>query len=160
MFFFSEFFIFFNVNMDLSIIEREYVSQFFDTHFRLTAISFSSVSSTFLFLVNLFNSRFEYIVFYYFCFIFIFVYILALDGIFFNNTSSIKIVLYMEIIFITLSLFFVVCSFFLLDVSGCVYALLLITISAVESAFSLGLLIAFYKLKRTINISFFLNTKR
>lgn len=97
---------------------------------------------------------------YYLFFLCFLSYFLSLEGIFVNTQNTIKLILYMELIFITLSFWFVLISFFFLDISGCVYALLLITVSAVDSALSFGLLIAFYKLKKTINLSFFLNTKQ
>jgi NADH-ubiquinone oxidoreductase chain 4L len=55
-----------------------------------------------------------------------------------------------EMMLLSINYMFIVYSYFLDDILGQVYALLFLTIGAAESAIGLGILIAFYRVRKNI----------
>jgi len=83
-------------------------------------------------------------------------FVLGIFGICFNNDRSILfLMLCIEIILLSSILNFIVFSIWRNDPTGQVYALFVITLAACESALGLGLLVAAYRVNKTIDFEHF-----
>jgi NADH-quinone oxidoreductase subunit K len=71
---------------------------------------------------------------------------------FLSRKHIIIILISLELIYIALSINFVVFSIFLDDISGQIYCLLILTVAAAESALGLALLIIYYRLRGGISV--------
>ena len=80
------------------------------------------------------------------------VYIISFIGILFNRTNIIIILICIEIMLISLAINFSIHSLLLQSVLGQVYAIMVVTIAASESAIGLSILVSFYKMRGSISI--------
>nr|ALO20734.1 NADH dehydrogenase subunit 4L [Proboscidactyla flavicirrata] len=81
-------------------------------------------------------------------------FILSNVGIILNRSNIILILICIEMMLLSISLNFLVISFFQNLFYGQLYSIYVITIAAVESAIGLSIMISFYKLKGSISIRF------
>lgn len=77
---------------------------------------------------------------------------ISLLGIILNRSNIILTFISIEMMLLSINFIFVVYSRFLDDILGQVYSLLFLTIGAAESAIGLGILIAFYRVRKDIFI--------
>jgi len=77
---------------------------------------------------------------------------ISLLGIILNRSNIILTFISIEMMLLSINFIFVVYSKFLDDILGQVYSLLFLTIGAAESAIGLGILIAFYRVRKDIFI--------
>ena len=77
---------------------------------------------------------------------------LGIFGIFINRKNVIVILMSIELILLAVNLNLVAFSTFLGDIVGQVFALLVLTVAAAEAAVGLGIILAFYRNKETVNI--------
>lgn len=77
----------------------------------------------------------------------------GLCGIIINRKNLISILLSIEIILVSVNLNLIFFSLYLDDVIGELFALLILTVAASESAIGLALIIVFFRLRGTISIS-------
>jgi len=77
----------------------------------------------------------------------------GLFGIIINRKNLISILLSIEIILVSVNLNLIFFSVYLDDVMGELFALLILTVAASESAIGLALIIVFFRLRGTIAIS-------
>ena len=78
----------------------------------------------------------------------------GISGIFITRKNIILIMISIEIILLAINLNFIIFSIYLDDILGQVFALLILTVAAAESAIGLAILVIFYRLKGTISINF------
>jgi len=78
----------------------------------------------------------------------------GMSGIFITRKNIILIMISIEIILLAINLNFIIFSIYLDDILGQVFALLILTVAAAESAIGLAILVIFYRLKGTISINF------
>jgi len=71
---------------------------------------------------------------------------------FLSRKHIIIILISLELIYIALSINFVVFSIFLDDILGQIFCLLILTVAAAESALGLALLIIYYRLRGGISV--------
>jgi NADH-quinone oxidoreductase subunit K len=71
-------------------------------------------------------------------------------GIVINRKSLILILISIELILISINLNFIFFSFYLDDILGELFALLILTVAAAESAIGLAIIIIFFRLRGTI----------
>jgi len=71
---------------------------------------------------------------------------------FLSRKHIIIVLISLELIYIALSINFVVFSIFLDDILGQIYCLLILTVAAAESALGLALLIIYYRLRGGISV--------
>ena len=83
-------------------------------------------------------------------------FIMGILGICLNKKKNILfLMLCIEIILLSSVLNFIIFSVYLNDPTGQIYALFVITLAACESALGLGLLVAAYRVNKTINLNYF-----
>jgi NADH-quinone oxidoreductase subunit K len=79
-------------------------------------------------------------------------FIIGIYGIFSQYRHILIILLSFELLILAIVILFISSSVFLDDIMGQVYALLVLTVAASESALGLALIIAFYRLKGSISV--------
>jgi len=79
-------------------------------------------------------------------------FFIGLFGIIISQTNLLTILLCLELIILTCALNFIFISRSLSDIKGQIFALLLLVVSAAETAFGLGLIIRIYKTQEINNI--------
>jgi NADH-quinone oxidoreductase subunit K len=77
--------------------------------------------------------------------LFIFIYLFSFIGAFLRNKDYLIILIFLEIIFLTLNLIFLLISLLYDDLFGFIFTLFLIGLIAGESAIGLALIISFYR---------------
>ena len=77
---------------------------------------------------------------------------LGILGIFLNRKNIIVILMSIELILLAVNINLVAFSTFLGDIVGQVFALLVLTVAAAEAAVGLGIILAFYRNKESVNI--------
>lgn len=91
----------------------------------------------------------EFIVYLYISFL---LFIIGLLGIFVIRKNLIIILMSIEIILLAININFIIFSVYLNDILGQVFALLILTVAAAESALGLAILVIFYRLRGVISI--------
>ena len=79
-------------------------------------------------------------------------FVASLLGIILNRSNIILTFISIEMMLLSINFTFIIYSKFLDDFLGQVYSLLFLTIGAAESAIGLGILIAFYRIRKNILI--------
>lgn len=82
-------------------------------------------------------------------------FIVGLIGISSNKRNILTLMLSIEVILLASVLNFISFSVLIQDPNGQIYALLVITLAACESAIGLGLLVSAYRVKKTVGFQFF-----
>jgi len=80
------------------------------------------------------------------------IFIIGIYGIFIQRRHILIILLAFELLILAIVILFVSSSILLDDVLGQLYALLILTVAASESALGLALIVAFYRLKGSISV--------
>jgi NADH-quinone oxidoreductase subunit K len=80
------------------------------------------------------------------------IFIIGIYGIFIQRRHILIILLAFELLILAIVILFVSSSILLDDVLGQIYALLILTVAASESALGLALIVAFYRLKGSISV--------
>ena len=83
----------------------------------------------------------------------IFLFILGLLGIVINRKNLIFILISVELILLSINLNFLFFSYYLDDLLGELFTLIILTVAASESAIGLAIIIVFFKLRGTISIN-------
>ena len=78
--------------------------------------------------------------------------VLGIFGIFLNRKNVIVILMSVELILLAVNINLVAFSAYLGDLTGQVFALLVLTVAAAESAIGLAILVVFYRNKGTIAV--------
>jgi NADH-quinone oxidoreductase subunit K len=79
-------------------------------------------------------------------------FMIGLSGIFLNRKNIIIILMSIELILLSINFNFIICSIFLDDIVGQVFALLILTVAAAESAIGLAILVIYYRIRGIITI--------
>jgi NADH-quinone oxidoreductase subunit K len=80
------------------------------------------------------------------------IFFLGIVGIFIFRKHFINILISLELILLAINLNFVIFSFYLDDILGQIYCLIVLTVAAAESSIGLALLIIYYRLRGGISI--------
>jgi len=80
-------------------------------------------------------------------------YLIGLLGFVLNRKNIILMLISIEIMLLATTFIIIINSYMFEDVTGQVFAIYIIVISAAESAIGLGILVAFYRLRGTISLS-------
>ena len=75
-------------------------------------------------------------------------------GIFLNRKNIIIMLMSVELMLLAVNLNFIVFSVYLDDLMGQVFALLVLTVAAAESAIGLAILVVYYRIRGTIAVEF------
>jgi len=84
----------------------------------------------------------------------IILFLLGIWGIFFNRKNIIIMLMSIELMLLAVNLNFVLFSVYLDDIIGQLFALLILTVAAAESAIGLALLVVYYRVRGTIAVEF------
>ncbi|MDQ6950786.1 MAG: NADH-quinone oxidoreductase subunit NuoK [Mariprofundales bacterium] len=77
---------------------------------------------------------------------------IGIVGLFLNRKNVITILMCIELILLAVNINFVAFSHFLNDLGGQIFVFFVLTIAASEVAVGLAILMAFYRLRRSINV--------
>ena len=77
---------------------------------------------------------------------------IGIFGIFLNRKNVIVILMSIELILLAVNINFVAFSFYLNDLVGQIFALLVLTVAAAEASIGLAILVAFYRNRGTIAV--------
>jgi len=81
-------------------------------------------------------------------------FLLGIWGIFFNRKNIIIMLMSIELMLLAVNLNFVLFSVYLDDLVEQLFALLILTVAAAESAIGLALLVVYYRVRGTIAVEF------
>jgi len=81
-------------------------------------------------------------------------FLLGLSGIFLNRKNIIILLMSIELMLLSINFNFIIFSVFLDDILGQLFALLVLTVAAAESAIGLAILVIYYRVRGTIAIEF------
>ena len=81
-------------------------------------------------------------------------FLLGLSGIFLNRKNIIILLMSIELMLLSINFNFIIFSVFLDDILGQLFALLVLTVAATESAIGLAILVIYYRVRGTIAIEF------
>lgn len=80
-----------------------------------------------------------------------FIYLFGILGILYNRKNIILMLIYLELLFLSISYNFIFFSFFLGNPLGYVYAILIITVAASETVLGLSLLVIIFRITHGIS---------
>lgn len=81
-------------------------------------------------------------------------FILSLFGIILNRQNLIITLICIEMLLLASNINFVISSVYLDDILGQVYAFFILALGAAESALGLGILISFYRVRKSMTLHF------
>jgi NADH-quinone oxidoreductase subunit K len=81
-------------------------------------------------------------------------FLFGLSGIFLNRKNIIILLMSIELMLLSINFNFIIFSVFLDDILGQLFALLVLTVAAAESAIGLAILVIYYRVRGTIAIEF------
>ena len=81
-------------------------------------------------------------------------FLLGIWGIFLNRKNIIIMLMSIELMLLAVNLNFLFFSIYLDDLLGQLFALLILTVAAAESAIGLALLVVYYRIRGTIAVEF------
>ena len=81
-------------------------------------------------------------------------FLIGLSGIFLNRKNIIILLMSIELMLLSINFNFIIFSVFLDDILGQLFALLILTVAAAESAIGLAILVIYYRVRGTIAIEF------
>jgi NADH-quinone oxidoreductase subunit K len=81
-------------------------------------------------------------------------FLIGLSGIFLNRKNIIVLLMAVELMLLAINFNFIIFSVFLDDILGQLFALLVLTVAAAESAIGLAILVIYYRIRGTIAIEF------
>ena len=81
-------------------------------------------------------------------------FLLGIWGIFLNRKNIIVMLMSIELMLLAVNLNFLIFSVYLDDILGQLFALLVLTVAAAESAIGLAILVIYYRVRGTIAIEF------
>jgi len=81
-------------------------------------------------------------------------FLLGLSGIFLNRKNIIILLMSIELMLLSINFNFIIFSIFLDDILGQLFALLVLTVAAAESAIGLAILVIYYRVRGTIALEF------
>jgi len=79
-------------------------------------------------------------------------FLIGLSGIFLNRKNIIIMLMSIELMLLAINFNFIVFSIFLDDILGQLFALLILTVAAAESAIGLAILVIYYRIRGSIAI--------
>ena len=82
-----------------------------------------------------------------------FLFLIGFFGILLNRQSLIIILLSIELMLISINLNFLFFSFYLDDIIGQFFSLIILTVAAAESAIGIAIILVYYRIRGTININ-------
>nr|YP_011017658.1 NADH dehydrogenase subunit 4L [Centroceras gasparrinii]WQF69481.1 NADH dehydrogenase subunit 4L [Centroceras gasparrinii] len=85
-------------------------------------------------------------------FTFLLLFLISLLGMFINKKNILIMLMSLEMLFLASSFFFIFSAVYLDDISGQIFAILILTVAASESAIGLAILVIYYRIRNTISV--------
>ena len=82
------------------------------------------------------------------------IFFIGVIGIFINRKNVLTVIICIELILLSINLNLLISSFYLDDVLGEIFVVMILTVAAAESSIGLAILIIYYRLRGTIAIEF------
>jgi NADH-quinone oxidoreductase subunit K len=79
-------------------------------------------------------------------------FLIGISGIILNRKNIIIMLMSVELMLLSINLNFIIYSAYLDDVMGQVFALLILTVAAAESAIGLAILVVYYRVRGSISV--------
>ena len=79
-------------------------------------------------------------------------FFVGISGIFLNRKNIVVMLMFIELMLLAVNFNFTLFSVFLDDIIGQIFALLILTVAAAESAIGLALLVVYYRVRGTISV--------
>nr|WQF69669.1 NADH dehydrogenase subunit 4L [Ceramothamnion sp.] len=83
---------------------------------------------------------------------FLILFFIGLLGMFLNKKNILIMLMSLEMLFLAVSGFFIFSAIYLDDISGQIFAILILTVAASESAIGLAILVIYYRIRSTISV--------
>jgi NADH-quinone oxidoreductase subunit K len=83
---------------------------------------------------------------------FLTLFAIGLLGMFLNKKNILVMLMSLEMLFLAASSFFIFSSIYLDDIAGQIFAILILTVAASESAIGLAILVIYYRIRSTISV--------
>ena len=83
---------------------------------------------------------------------FFFLFSISLIGMFLNKRNILIMLMSLEMLFLSTSFFFIFSSIYLDDIIGQIFAILILTVAASESAIGLAILVIYYRIRSSISV--------
>ena len=81
---------------------------------------------------------------------FFFLFSISLIGMFLNKENILIMLMSLEMLFLSTSFFFIFSSIYLDDITGQIFAILILTVAASESAIGLAILVIYYRIRLSL----------
>nr|YP_010620234.1 NADH dehydrogenase subunit 4L [Deltalsia parasitica]WAX04270.1 NADH dehydrogenase subunit 4L [Deltalsia parasitica] len=86
--------------------------------------------------------------------VFLTLFFISLLGMFFNQKNILIMLMSLEMLFLSISFNLIYSSFYLDDITGQIFSLLILTVAAAESSIGLAILVVYYRVRYNITIEF------
>nr|YP_011017583.1 NADH dehydrogenase subunit 4L [Bostrychia moritziana]WQF69383.1 NADH dehydrogenase subunit 4L [Bostrychia moritziana]WQF69406.1 NADH dehydrogenase subunit 4L [Bostrychia moritziana] len=86
--------------------------------------------------------------------LFITLFFISLFGMILNQKNILVMLMSLEMMFLAVSFFLIYTSVYIDDVSGQIFALLILTVAAAESSIGLAILVIYYRVRHSITVEF------
>nr|YP_010620050.1 NADH dehydrogenase subunit 4L [Rhodomelopsis africana]WAX04063.1 NADH dehydrogenase subunit 4L [Rhodomelopsis africana] len=86
--------------------------------------------------------------------VFLTLFFISLLGMFLNQKNILVMLMALEMLFISISFNLIYFSFYLDDITGQIFSLLILTVAAAESSIGLAILVVYYRVRHNITIEF------
>lgn len=87
-------------------------------------------------------------------FVSILIFLIGLFGIYINRKNVITVIICIELILLSINLNFLTSAFYLDDLLGEIFVVIILTVAASETSIGLAILIIYYRLQGTIAIEY------
>lgn len=84
----------------------------------------------------------------------IILFLVGVSGMFLHRKSIIIMIMSVELMLLAVNLNWILFSVFLDDIVGQIMSFFILTVAAAESAIGLGILVVYYRVRKTISVSF------
>jgi NADH-quinone oxidoreductase subunit K len=86
--------------------------------------------------------------------VFLTIFLISLLGMFLNQKNILIMLMSLEMLFLSISFYLVYSSFYLDDILGQVFSLLILTVAAAESSIGLAILVIYFRVRYNITVEF------
>ncbi len=86
--------------------------------------------------------------------IFLTLFLISMLGMFLNQKNILIMLMSLEMLFLSISFFLIYSSFYLDDLLGQIFSLLILTVAAAESSIGLAILVIYFRVRYNITVEF------
>nr|YP_010620211.1 NADH dehydrogenase subunit 4L [Dictyomenia sonderi]WAX04247.1 NADH dehydrogenase subunit 4L [Dictyomenia sonderi] len=86
--------------------------------------------------------------------VFLTLFFISLLGMFLNQKNILIMLMSLEMLFLSISFNLIYSSFYLDDIAGQIFSLLILTVAAAESSIGLAILVVYYRVRHNITVEF------